>query len=96
MKLHDHLVAGGGRQYAGRPMTRLFVAMSLLVFCLLIAASLELYIGGWPPDLFSSPFWVWVLLVVSEPIFIFLAIRFALTEKANPRPKEANDIRKLY
>jgi len=96
MKSHDHFVAGGGWRYAGKPMTRLFSFLSLFGLGFLIAGLVTLYYGGWPPDLFSGQFWLCVLLVVSEPVFILLAVRFAHTEKPNPRPTEAYDIRKLY
>ena len=96
MKSDDQFVAGGGRQFAGRPMTRLFAILSLFGFGFLIAASVALYRAGWPPDLFSGQFWLCVLLMVPEPVFIVLTVRFAFTEKSHPRPTDAHDIRKLY
>jgi hypothetical protein len=96
MKSHDHFVAGGGRRYAGRPMTRLFAILAFIGLGSLISASVALYCAGWPPELFSGQFWLCILLIIQEPVFIVLAVKFALTEKPNERPPHDNNLRKLY
>ena len=80
----------------GKPMTRLFAVLSLVDLGCLGVASVALYRAGWPPDMLSGSFWLWLALAVSELVFLVLAMNYALTEKPNPRPTEPYDIRKLY
>jgi hypothetical protein len=96
MKSDDHFVHGGGQRYGGRPMTRLFGILSFFGLGFLIVASVALYDAGWPVELFSPIFWFCIMLIVAEVGCVVLAVRFALTEKPHPRPKDAYDIRKMY
>ena len=99
MKSHDHFVEGGGHRYGGRPMTRLFAILSLVGLFCLITGLLLLYAlckTGHSLSLFSGSLWLCILLIVPEPVFIFLAIRFALTEKPREYPTKDYDPRNLY
>jgi hypothetical protein len=77
-------------------MTRLFTILSFIGFGFLIVGLNALYKAGWPPALFSGPFWFCVLLIAAELVFIVLAIKFALTEKTIEQPPHDHDPRKLY
>jgi hypothetical protein len=70
MKSHDHFVTEGGRRYAGRPMTRRFTILSFIGLGFLIVGLAALYNAGWPPALFSGPFWLCILLIAAELVFI--------------------------
>jgi hypothetical protein len=101
MKSSD-IVHGGGWvkcQFVGRPKTRLFVFLSLIWLGVSICASAPFWLDSWPPS-FSGVEWLCLLLMLPEPVFIVLAIVFALTEQPKSItehiPNPDYDIRKLY
>jgi hypothetical protein len=77
----------------------LFAILSLVWLGVSVAASAPFWQDKWPPA-FSGAEWLCILLMLPEPVFIILAIRFALTEQ--PRsitehlPNPHHDLRKLY
>jgi len=102
MKTSDHIVHGGGwvqRKSVGRPKARLFGILALVWLGVCVAVSAPFWLDSWPPT-FSGAEWLSLLLMLPEPVFLVLAIRFALTEQ--PRsitehvPNPDHDLRKLY
>ena len=101
MKL-SQIVHGGGwvkRQSFGRPKTKLFTYLSLGWLGVSIPTTVPLWLGGWPGS-FSAVEWFSILLLLPEPVFIALLIKFALTEKAQKiteyLPNPDFDLKKLY
>jgi hypothetical protein len=102
MKSRNQIVDGGGwvkSQSGGKPKTRLFAVLSVIWLGVCVSASAPFWLDDWPPS-FSKAEWLCLLLMLPEPIFIVMAVKFALTEK--PRnittiiPNPDYDIRKLY
>lgn len=83
MKTNNPIVHGGGwvkYQTAGKPKTRLFGLLAVIWLGVGIPASAPFWLNDWPPP-FSTPEWLGLLLMLPEPIFIWLTIAFALKEK---------------
>ena len=98
----NDIVAGGGwiqHQSVGRPRTRLFFLLSLIWLGVALVGSVPFWQNAWPPS-FSGAEWGGLALMLPEPVFIVLAIKFALTEPQQTtvarRPNPAYDPRKLY
>lgn len=77
----------------------MFVMLSVFWLAVSVSASFSFLLHEWPQS-FSALDWLCLLLMVPEPVFIALAIWFALTEKAQTRtetiPNPDHDPRKLY
>jgi hypothetical protein len=97
MRSHDHIVAGGGWKSKSARWERFFAILSLLWLSVSIVASVALYQAGWPPP-FSGSQLLCILLILPEPVFIALAVRFALAEWSEDSAKlpPPYDARKLY
>lgn len=102
MKSITHIVSGGGwikHQYVIKPRTRMFVMLSVLWLAVTVCASFSFMLHEWSQS-FSALDWLCLLLMAPEPVFIGLAIGFALTEKAQTTTETIrnpdHDPRKLY
>ena len=97
MRSHDHIIAGGGWKSQSAPWKRLFAFLSFLWLSVSIVALVALYQAGWPPS-FSGSQLLCILLILPEPVFITLTVRFALAESSegSTEPPPPNDMRKLY
>jgi ATP/ADP translocase len=101
MKSSTQIAHGGGwltRQTIGRPKARFFGVLSVIWLGVSLCASLPFW-SGWPQS-FGYLEWLCGGLIIPLPIFIGLALFFAVTEQ--PRtiikqcPNADHDLRKLY
>jgi TRAP-type C4-dicarboxylate transport system permease small subunit len=101
MKPNTHFVCGGGwvtRQTVGRPRARLFGLFSLVWLSVSFCATMPFW-NGWPSS-FGWPEWIYVALLVPQPIFAGLALASLITDPPRTITQRQrnpdHDIRKLY
>jgi hypothetical protein len=101
MKSQSEIVEGGGwitRQTLRKPRARFFGFLSVIWLGVSILASFPFW-DGWPQS-FGYLEWVCTALLLPQPVFVVLAVAFALMEQprtiTEETPNPDYDVRKLY
>jgi len=90
------LVAGGGWKSQFSPLKRLFALLAILSTAITIVSAAFLFA---PEALGDVRRWLCTLPMLPTPLFILLAIRYAMAEDADTQGKKApspHNIRNLY
>ena len=96
MNSHPQIIAGGGQNFGGKPLTTLFAILTLTCLTGLILCIATLYHSETPLKLSSGLLWVCLLLGITDLGLLILTIKFSLTEKKPNDPGPPHDLRKLY